>query len=636
MVTELKREKTLLVILIITCAAMWQISTANAADYVPVLRFSADDVYVVAGQENQIKITLTNVGSWNIYEAKISLSVPATTPGVSIVENGHVIYSIIEDGKSKNFYPVLYVDENTPLGAYSLTLTATYMKKVQYGTSMLESTSLQIGIVVDGVVSTDIMLNPNVEDASLTAGVENAVNIALENIGDEPVYEIDATIASTSPYIVVTDGGRFTTNSIGTDQSVSHPSTLRVSRNAPLGVYTLTETVTYEDADGQSYTESFSLGFYINDSKPDPLLGLVIDDPRLTGGVENTVNIQMENNGDEGIYYIDATLSSTSPHITVLEGARYTRDNLDPGQGLSFGSVIAVSRNIPIGVYSLTASVSYRDNEGQEYLEAFSLGVSVGSLEVVNQTSMVMRGYDTSIDTVKPGDEFDLTLGLESLGANAYDVKASLSLDPMTGVSIMSPTTVSLGEMEPGRIEDAVFELLVGGEVKAGQYPAMATVSYLGSDGVPRSLVETVTLSIRGLVEFRLINEDQVPVGRGETTEFEADLLLVGTESVQFVRVEVVEDTVFEYVRDSEEYIGAVDPDSPIPFDLMFKAADDAELGDHTITLRITYTDDLNQEHEATLELRAEVTEPTTDLNASQSSTGGFWVWLRRLLGLGP
>lgn len=634
MVTELKRERTLIVILIITCAAMWQISTAYAADYIPILRFSADDVYVVAGQENQIKITLTNVGTWNIYEAKISLSVPTTTPGVSIVENGHKVYSLIEDGKSKSFYPVLYVDESTPLGAYSLTLTAVYMKKVQYGTSMLESTSLQVGIVV--ARARDIMLNPSVEDASLTSGVKNSVNITLENIGDQPFYELDAMIMSTSPFIVVTEGGRFTTNSIGTNQSVSHPFTLRISRNAPLGVYTLTEIVTYEDATGQSYTESFSLGFYINDSKPDPILDLLIDKPRLTGGVENTVNIQMENNGDEGIYYIDATLSSTSPHITVLEGARFTQDNLDPGQGLSFESVIAVSRNVPIGVYSLTVSVSYRDSEGQEYLEAFNLGVSVGSLEVVNQTSMVMRRYDTSLDTVKPGDEFDLTLGLESLGANAYDVKASLSLDPMTGVSILSPTTVSLGEMEPGLVEDAVFGLLVGGEVMVGQYPAMVTVSYLGSDGVPRSLVETVTLSIRGLVEFRLINEDQVRVGRGETMELKADLLLVGTESVQFVIVEVVEDTVFEYVRGGEEYIGAVDPDSPIPFALMFKASDDAELGDHTITLRITYTDDLNKEHEATLELRAEVTEPTADFNASQGSTGGFWVWLRRLLGLGP
>jgi uncharacterized membrane protein len=635
MVKEMKRERTLMIILIITCATMWQISTANAADYLPVLKFSADDIYVVAGQENEIKITLKNVGTWNIYEVKISLSVPATIPGVSVVENGHMVYNRIEDEQSKSFYPVIYVDEHTPLGTYSLTLTATYMQKVQYGVEMMESTSLQVGIVVDKVISTDIMLNPSVEDVSLTAGVENPVIIALENIGDESIYEIDATIMSTSPFIVVTEGGRLTSNSIEINKSVSQPTTLMVSRNAPLGVYTLTETVMYKDANGQRYIESFSLGFYINDSKPDPILDLFLENPRLTGGVENTIRVNIQNNGDGGIHYLDASLSSTSPYITVLERARFTQDEIAPGDGVNFESVLGVSRNIPIGVYTLTASVSFRDNEGQMYMEVFSLGVSVSSLEIVNQTSIVLRRYDTSLETLKPGEEFDLTLGLEILGANAYDVKASLSLDPMTGVSIMSPTTISLGTMAPGHIEDAVFELLIGGEVKAGQYPAIVTISYLGSDGAPRSLMETVTLSIRGLVNFRLINEEKVRVGIGATIEFEADLLLVGTESVEFVSVEVVEDSVFEYVRDSEEYIGAVDPDSPIPFNLLLKAADDAELGDHKISLRITYTDDLNQEHEAILELSAEVTEPTPDLNSSQATTGGFWVWLRRLLGLG-
>ena len=247
-----------------------------------------------------------------------------------------------------------------------------------------------------------------------------------------------------------------------------------------------------------------------------------------------------------------------------------------------------------------------------------------------------MSGYDTSLDTLRPGDKFDLTLGLETLGAQAYDVKVSLSLDPMTGISIMSPTTVSLGKIEPGIVEDAVFELLIGGEVKAGQYPAIVSVSYLGSDGMPRNLMESVTISIRGLVNFRLINEDQIQVGKGESTEFEADLLLVGTESVQFVSVEIIEDSIIEHVKDSEEYIGAVDPDSPIPFDLSFKIASDAELGEHTIKFRIIYTDDLNQEHVTILELDIDVIEPSSNTTQTQGSTGGFWVWLRRLFGLGP
>ncbi len=632
----MKIKRIVLVILIITCTTLWNINLTNAADFVPLLKFSADDVYVVAGQENEIKITLKNMGNWNIYETKISLTAPINVPGLAVVENSHMIYNIIEDGESKTFFPVIYVDKNTPLGTYSLTLTATYMKKVQYSVSMMESMSLQVGIIVDRVLSTDIKLNPNVDDASLTAGIENPITISLMNIGNEVIYDLDATIMSTSPYIVITEGSRFTANRIEENRSISHPSILRVSRNAPLGVYTLTETIIFKDVNGQSYHESFSLGFYINNSKPDPILDLFIDNPRLTGGLENTIQIKIQNNGDEGIYYLDTSLSSTTPFITILENTSFTQEEVFPGDETKFESILGLSRNIPIGVYTLTATSSFRDSEGHVSVKVHSLGVSVSSLEIVNETSIIMSGYDTSLDTLRPGDNFDLKLRLETIGAQAYDVKTSLSLDPLTGISIMSPTTVSLGKIEPGIVEEALFGLLIGGEVKAGQYPAMVSVSYLGSDGMPRSLMESVTISIRGLVNFRLINEDQVQVGKSEQTEFEADLLLVGTESVQFVSIEIVEDSIVEHVKDSEEYIGAVDPDSPIPFELSFKVSDDAELGKHNIKLRIIYTDDLNQEHEVILDLDIDVIEPSSNTTQTQGSTGGFWVWLRRIFGLGP
>jgi hypothetical protein len=63
--------------------------------------------------------------------------------------------------------------------------------------------------------------------------------------------------------------------------------------------------------------------------------------------------------------------------------------------------------------------------------------------------------------------------------------------------------------------------------------------------------------------------------------------------------------------------------------------ADDADPGEKTLRLKITYTDDLNQEHETTIELPVTVEEPTHEREAHGGS-GGFWAWLRRLLGLGP
>jgi len=124
-------------------------------------------------------------------------------------------------------------------------------------------------------------------------------------------------------------------------------------------------------------------------------------------------------------------------------------------------------------------------------------------------------------------------------------------------------------------------------------------------------------------------------VRRGENKELEADLLLIGTESVDFVSISLVEDDVFRRVAGSTEYIGAVDPDSPIPFDINLKVAEDAEEGDHPLTLSIDYRDHLNREHEEQLEFTMNVggdaNQPGQD-----AAPSGFWVWIRRLLGLGP
>ena len=637
MVRNLKRERASMLILVIAIAMASQILMVEAPDYLPVLRISTDDVYLTAGEENQIKFTLTNVGSWSIYEAKISLSVPATTPGISLLDGYHQVYNQINDGASKTFYTQVYVDEDTPLGAYSLTLQATYMQKVQYGVEMLESTTLQIGIVVDSVSKLSYRMSAEADNPVFTAGADNQLNVKLENLGDATVYEIDSTVTSTSPYIVVLQGARFTHTSLDANMSVLHPATVRVSRNTPLGVYTLSETVVYEDAAGQTYFESFVVGITVNSSTlPNPLLSVSIGDPRLIAGAENPVTVNLVNIGDEGLSDVEVSLVSASPYIAILEGGRINIDELDPDEGVAMDVVIAVSRSAPVGVYTLSTSSSYQGSDSQGYMEASTLGVSVESVKVPVQTSVVMRSYATSIDPVRPGDELELVVELECLGSDAHDVKAALSLDPLTGISTMSPTLVSLGEMDAGERSEAKFDLLVSGNVRAGQYPGIASITYLDADGVPRSLRETVTLSVRGIVEFTLINAGTVSVGVGESKELEADMLLVGTESVQFVNIEVVEDSVFERTAESDEYIGAVDPDSPIPFEVWFRVADGTDVGEHTLTLKITYQDDLNQEHVETLRLTVDVEEASSPADMQSSSTGGFWVWLRRLLGLGP
>ncbi|MGD2142263.1 MAG: hypothetical protein PVH79_02135, partial [Candidatus Bathyarchaeota archaeon] len=440
--------KILVILMVVAIATAAQLITAEAVDYTPVLRVTTDDVYLTAGIENQIKVILTNVGSWNIYEAKIALSVPASTLGISIVDGGHRVYNLIGEDESRTFYVSVYVDENTPLGAYSLTLQATYMKKVQYGIDMLESTTLQLGIVVNKVSRPNIRMSAEAESPLLTAGADNLFKIALKNIGDVPLYDIDATIASAFPYIVILEGARFTSSDLEVNQTVLHPITLRVSGTTPLGGYTLTENLIYEDKDGQVHAETFLVGVNVHNSSR-PILKVVFEEPHLTAGIENGITVRLTNIGDQGLDNIDISLISASPYMAVLEGGQINFGGLGVGESVLYEAVFAVSRSTPIGVYTVTASTHYSSLDGNERLETLNLGVSVDSVDVPEKTFLVMRSYGTSIEPVSPGDRFHFVLDLECLGARANDIKSSLSIDPMIGISTLSPTLVSIGDLEP-------------------------------------------------------------------------------------------------------------------------------------------------------------------------------------------
>lgn len=521
MVRRMRHKGAFITILMVACMLACQIGV-YAEEYTPLLRVSTNDVYLTAGEENEIEITLKNTGDFDVYEVKAVLSVPATTAGISIIDGAHKIFNEIRDGKEKTYNPILYVARDLPLGAYTLNLQLDYRKTYRMGTPLYESASVQIGVAVWNVTKSKARLDIGMDGLKVDAGSEQEISIRIENIGEEKIYDIDSTITSTSPYIAVT------------------------------------------------------------------------------------------------------------------KGARFTEDVLEIGDGFTFNPTLAVAKNAPLGVYTLTASASYLDVDGREYHETYTLGFTVGSVQVPAQTSVVLRRYWTTPETIRPGDIFDLELELECLGAKSHDVKTSLSLDFSTGIVSLSPTLVSAGDIEPGQQEEVVYELLAGGEVEAGQYPAVLTITYLDVDGVPASLVETLTLSVRGIVEFNLVNLDPISAKEGATTEFEADLLLIGTESVQFVTIEIFEDSTFRRTLESEEYIGAVDPDSPIPFDLAFEVEKGSEAGDHILTLKLTYTDDLNQEHEKTIDLPVTVTEAQSDTETKKGSLWGFWLLLRRLLGLMP
>ena len=210
----------------------------------------------------------------------------------------------------------------------------------------------------------------------------------------------------------------------------------------------------------------------------------------------------------------------------------------------------------------------------------------------------------------------------------------AISFMQLSPISSLSPSTVNLGDLDTGEREQLSYRLLVSGSASAGEYPVTITISYTSNNGVPKVLTETVTILVDGLIDFDLLDVPSEYASPGETMDMEADLLLIGTESVDFVSIGVTEDDVVKRVSGSDEYIGAVDPDSPIPFDLKYKIDDSASNGKYELTLTVKYRDHLNREHQEQIKLEIEIGNPIN--NEPQPQQTGFWVWIRRLFGLGP
>jgi len=510
----MKTKQSITLALILTLAVVSQIGMVSASDSA-ILEVSTSDVYMVAGQNNMFTMTLKNTGDTGLYDLEVFLT--SSQSGITVLSEAHKVYPEIEKGKTRTYTPTLYIDPDVELGAYSITLTAYYIRP---GLETRTSITVPVTIVVDEGYIPKVKFTPNLEDLKVKSGAMNDVRLVFTN------------------------------------------------------------------------------------------------------------------NWDEELVDVEFTLSSSSDNIAIIDDLSLEIDSLEPGEQAVITPTISVIEGTTLSVYSVTATASYRDNDGNRYYQTYSVPINVASASAVRSTILTIDSMQLEEESVLPGDIFTVKITVACNGADAYDLLSSISFASTSPISPISPSIVNIGDLVAGETATVEYSLLASGSISAGQYPMTSTISYTNNRGLEKTLTETMTILVDGLIDFEFLDVPSEIASAGETKELEADLLLIGTESVEFVSIGVVEDDVVKRVSGSDEYIGAVDPDSPIPFDINYKVDPDAPEGEHELKLSVKYRDHLNREHEEQIGLDISIGEQIDDTPEPQD--GGFWVWIRRLLGLGP
>ncbi len=467
-------------------------------------------------------------------------------------------------------------------------------------------------------------------NTTLSAGSKSNIYINFYNGGNYDVTEIEALLTSTTPGISILSGSQKVINKIDRGKSGSYEATIMVDQSVTVGAYTLTMTLSYLRAGRGIVTVIIPVSIVVNQPSL-PAVKITASGSKLTPGAESVVTLTTENVATSSITNIDMTFSSASPHLALTNQINYHITELTQGGSVSFDIKIKSLENTPMGAYALTAQICFTNDSGVEIKQTVNIPMEVTTSAVTKSPVITITNLNPS--TVVPGEEFSVDLQAVCADAPISNVRAILATDTKGLISPMNPTTVSLGDLAVGDKAKFTYILLLSGSATADNIPITVTVRYVDSKGVQGVATETITIPVENIVQFSLMQDQLITAERGSTQTLEADLLLVGTGRVEFTRIQVLPESPVNQVAGSTEYIGAIDPDSPVPFTLKFAVSNSSSTGDYSLKLRITYLNSRNIQQNSTISVPLSVTDPTMIVK-TPSSDGGIWGWIKRLFGL--
>ena len=477
-------------------------------------------------------------------------------------------------------------------------------------------------------------LEVSVKNIYLAAGRQGEIAINLSNGGTIKVTEVEATLASSTPGLSVLSGNHKVFNEILAGENETYEVVLYVDQGLSLGSYTLTLQLSYVR---QYKTVSVNVPVSVVVNEPfQSMLKFVLSPgtSSLKAGATNPLDFSAENISNETLNDLRISLSSTSPLTAIIGDINFNENELDAGVATIFTTALDVLDSASIGPYSVSGLAYYSDVSGNRFRQSFTLPFDVSSLEPTKTPTLTIRNLNP-LRSVTPGQSFDLDLEIACSDAQVFNVRASVALDQKGVLSPQSPMNIALGDIKPSESVQLKYSLMVDGAAAPGQIPVVVTLRYADSKGAQGTSTETMTVIVDEIVNFSLLNDLALTIEQNGTKQFEGDLLLVGTSRVDFVKVSAVAQDPFIQVTGSSEYLGAIDPDSPVPFTLNFGVKPGTALGEYTLPIKIEYMNHRNQIKESIINVPVTVVKAESATQAPSGDTG-FWGWLRQILGLKP
>jgi hypothetical protein len=370
---------------------------------------------------------------------------------------------------------------------------------------------------------------------------------------------------------VVTAGGTF---------SLSYP--LLVSDQLKPGTYTFELTLRFRNKYGTHITNTIIF--------PSEVFGreeLAIESSSETvikGGL-GYLPVKVLNKGTASAYNLNLEVRADKAGILLLETSSEL-GVLSPGQEVNVRLPVYVERLAETGLYTVTATLSYRDGLGNLRSKQFKISLNVADefrpgLAVEAGMKYVAASAETPLE-------------LSFTNRNPYpisDVKITISTTSSQVSILEGPTSINLKTLGPGESHKIRLTILSAPAAADSISLIKASVEY--RDKTSALVVENfdVPVAVRAdlNLQFKGLRLSPAKVRPGEVVDLAGDVVNLGTGVARSVSVEVVGDPPFQPFGDTLSFVGLVNPSQVSAFTINFRVAEDARPGRYNVKVKATY-----------------------------------------------
>ncbi len=414
------------------------------------------------------------------------------------------------------------------------------------------------------------------------------------------------------------------------------------------GQYSLPLTFEYTDVNGNTYTSQGTARVNIT-SKPQktdvqyqPKLILTkskTNPKQVKAGEEFDLTVTLKNTSTTtAIQNMTVSIAPDQTQFAVCSStdSKYQK-KLKAEKEMTVTYRLKAMETLLEGQYAIPITCDYADASGNPFTYTGNARADINQAAATDlQPNVIVTSCGTNPETVKPGEEFDLSLTYKNVSNNMALKNLTVTIAPPAEQMILCDSTDCLyqGNLGSGASATLTYKLKATDIAANGQYTVPLTFNYVDDKGNPYSVPGNARVNIQAenaASEIR-INFDK-PSMPSEAQIGEIINMDVGVQNLSRVKVYNVRAVVEADGLNQMEtlFVGEMEPGTSITGSSQITVSGlrggNSSYGTTTGTVTFYYEDESGKEYSEVKEITLDIRSPfTNEYPVEQDKTTQWWI----------